>query len=164
VTPQDAATDVVLDSGVEVTFYEDMDPSTLRTNTFTLAKENDPTPVAATVSYDAAAKKATLTPDKALDPGATYTATLKSSITDLAGNPIASDKIWSFTTLTPDLVVGVTTSDVADTNPGDGVCDADDARSGGQCTLRAAIQEADAAKGADTIRIGILGGGVLISR
>lgn len=44
------------------------------------------------------------------------------------------------------------TADAVDTAPGDGVC----ATAGGQCTLRAAIQEANALAGADTI---ILPGG-----
>lgn len=41
------------------------------------------------------------------------------------------------------------TTDAVDTNPGDGVC----ATSAGECTLRAAIQEANAAAGADTISL-----------
>jgi hypothetical protein len=38
-----------------------------------------------------------------------------------------------------------------DTNPGDGHCDYDAGTPGDQCTLRAAMQEADARAGADTI-------------
>jgi CSLREA domain-containing protein len=41
------------------------------------------------------------------------------------------------------------TTDAVDANPGDGVC----ATGGGQCTLRAAIQETNAVAGADTITL-----------
>lgn len=44
----------------------------------------------------------------------------------------------------------------ADANPGDGFC----ATSGGHCTLRAAIQEANAHVGAETIAFNLPGGGV----
>jgi CSLREA domain-containing protein len=43
-----------------------------------------------------------------------------------------------------------------DANPGDGIC----ATAGGPCTLRAAIQEANANLGADTIQFNLPGGGV----
>src|SRR5215470_16698607 len=43
--------------------------------------------------------------------------------------------------------------DRIDTNPGDGHCDADPATPGDQCTLRAAVQEANASPGADTIML-----------
>ena len=42
-----------------------------------------------------------------------------------------------------------TTTDAVDANPGDGVCD----DGGGDCTLRAAVQEANAAPGVDTIAL-----------
>ena len=44
-----------------------------------------------------------------------------------------------------------TLADAPDANLGDNVCDSDGATSGSQCTLRAAIQEANAAAGDDTI-------------
>jgi hypothetical protein len=53
------------------------------------------------VSYDATAKKATLNPSANLEAGATYTATVKggaNGVKDLAGNPLASDKSWLFST------------------------------------------------------------------
>jgi CSLREA domain-containing protein len=43
------------------------------------------------------------------------------------------------------------TADLADSNPGDGLCN----DGGGNCTLRAAIQEANAASGADTINFSL---------
>lgn len=49
-----------------------------------------------------------------------------------------------------------TTGDTADNNPGDGTC----ADASGVCTLRAAIQEANALAGQDTIAFSIAGAGV----
>ena len=57
--------------------------------------------VPATVTYDAATKTATLTPQGALAYGATYTVTVKGGaggVTDMAGNALAADVSWSFTT------------------------------------------------------------------
>ena len=52
------------------------------------------------------------------------------------------------------------TSDAADMDVKDSVCDADNSTPGSQCTLRAAIQQANTAMGADTIHFGIPGYGV----
>ena len=91
-------------SNGEVTFSEAMDSSTINGSTFTLVKQGTSQPVAAQVTYDPAAKKATLDPDADLDPSATYTATVKggtSGVKDPAGNPLAQDTTWSFTTAAP---------------------------------------------------------------
>src|ERR1041384_4689962 len=45
------------------------------------------------------------------------------------------------------------TTDAADLVAGDGVCDSDAGTGGDQCTLRAAIQEANALTGADVISV-----------
>jgi len=50
--------------------------------------------------------------------------------------------------------------DQVDTNEFDGVCDADLAAAGNQCTLRAAIQQANRTSGADTINFNIPQGGI----
>src|SRR5687768_695836 len=46
-----------------------------------------------------------------------------------------------------------TTSDGADTNPGDGICEAGLTGEENQCTLRAAIMESNAHPGHDTIEV-----------
>ncbi|BCM88294.1 hypothetical protein IAD21_00125 [Abditibacteriota bacterium] len=51
-------------------------------------------------------------------------------------------------------------SDFGDFNLGDGACDVDSESLGTQCTLRAALQEANASSGADTINFAIPGAGV----
>lgn len=52
------------------------------------------------------------------------------------------------------------TADTADFSAGDGFCDIDDGVGDGPCTLRAAIEEANATVGTDTINFGISGTGV----
>ena len=104
VAPQDGATGVATDANAEAAFSEDMDPSTINATSFTLTKQGATAPVAATVGYDAAARKATLAPGAPLDPGATYTATIKggaNGVRDLAGNALSVDKVWTFQTAIP---------------------------------------------------------------
>ncbi len=80
-----------------------MRPETLTTSTVILINTYDyyKVPLSATVSYDAASKKVTLKPSLALASYTSYTATVKggsSGAKDLAGNPLAADKVWTFTT------------------------------------------------------------------
>ncbi|HEX5700918.1 MAG TPA: hypothetical protein VFX77_09735, partial [Rubrobacter sp.] len=51
------------------------------------------------------------------------------------------------------------TSDASDENLADGVCDINSLVSGDQCTLRAAIEQANATSGADTINFNLFGSG-----
>src|SRR5437867_1517807 len=76
------------------TFSEPMDASTINTRTFTLKQGT--TPVAGTVSYSGIT--ATFTPAGNLAPLTTYTATISTGAKDLAGNALAADFVWSFTT------------------------------------------------------------------
>jgi hypothetical protein len=73
-----------------------MDPLTLTTVTFTLKQRA--TDVLGAVTY--AGVTATFTPDVDLAPTTNYTATITAGVKDLAGNPLAVDKVWSFTTTT----------------------------------------------------------------
>ena len=88
-----------------VSFSEAMDAASLASG-FQL-RDDDGDPVAATVSYDAGTSTATLTPNAPLASWRVFYATIKSGtggITDLAGNPIANDYTWTFSTRTPFLV------------------------------------------------------------
>ena len=101
VAPVDGATDVVLTANAEATFSEAMDNTAISGSTFALVKQGTTTAVAATVTYDSTTKTATLNPDADLEWGTTYTATVKggaNGVKDAAGNPLAADKVWSFTT------------------------------------------------------------------
>jgi hypothetical protein len=100
VSPASGASDVLPAANVTVTFSEEMDLPSITSSTFTLVRQGQTTPVAATVSYDPATKTATLNPDADLAQKASYTATVKGGsggVTDLAGNPLAADHAWSFT-------------------------------------------------------------------
>ncbi len=82
---------IAVGTNATATFSEAMDASTINSSTFTLTKQGTTTPITATVTYDGATKKATLTPGTNLDHAATYTATIKGGANgakDLAGNPL----------------------------------------------------------------------------
>lgn len=59
-------------------------------------------------------------------------------------------------------VVNATAADLEDANPGDDVCDADLMTPGSQCTLRAAVMEANAKPGPDRIEFAPVPGPVLV--
>jgi hypothetical protein len=71
-----------------------MDPATINTATFTVTVGG--LPVTGTISLDVTGTIATFTPLSNLT--GTYTATISTGVTDLAGNALASDYVWSFTT------------------------------------------------------------------
>ena len=100
VSPANGAKGVPESSKVEVTFDEPMDRFTVNTASILLANRAG-SPVVGTVTYDEATRKATLTPSSPLVLGEKYTATVKSGnggVTDAAGNRIAADQSWTFTT------------------------------------------------------------------
>ena len=100
-TPLNGATGVNVGTTVTATFSEPMDPATVNTSTFEL-RDSANALVAANVSYSA--NTATLTPNAALNNSATYTATVKGGgtdprVKDVAGNALAANVTWSFTTV-----------------------------------------------------------------
>ena len=92
--PADGATGLAINKKIASTFSEAMDPSTITTATFTLMQ--GVTPVAGTVTY--VGTTATFTPGSNLAASTVYTATITTGTKDLAGNAIASNFGWSFTT------------------------------------------------------------------
>ena len=100
VTPADGTSGVALSAQATVTFDEPMQASTITPATFTL-RDGAGNLVTAAITYDAQARKATLSPQSALQDGNTYTVTVRggtSGVTDSAGNPLAADRSWSFST------------------------------------------------------------------
>ncbi|MBN1495542.1 MAG: Ig-like domain-containing protein [Spirochaetes bacterium] len=91
VSPQSGVTDVAPTSSVSVAFSEAINPSTLNETSFTISTGG--TAVVGTVSNGS-----TFAPSSPLEPGTTYTATITTAVTDLAGNHLAADYTWSFTT------------------------------------------------------------------
>jgi Domain of unknown function (DUF4082)/Bacterial Ig-like domain/G8 domain/IPT/TIG domain/Viral BACON domain/Putative binding domain, N-terminal len=100
VAPANGATGVGTTAMVMATFSEAMNASTITTGTFVLRNPSNAV-VAATVSYNASTRVATLDPSQPLSGSTTYTATITGSsagVKDAAGNPLANDVVWSFTT------------------------------------------------------------------
>jgi hypothetical protein len=109
-SPVNNATGVARNNVITVSFSKEMDASTINTSTF-LVKQGT-TPVAGTVTYSGTT--ATFTPTVAFSSGLVYTATLTTGVKDLAGTPLTSNKVWSFTT-------GGTTSTLAGVNLGSAI-------------------------------------------
>lgn len=87
-------TGVARSTNVEFTFSEAMDPLTINNSTFTLKQGSVLVP--GTVSYSGTT--ATFTPSGPLAANTTYTATMTTGATSLAGNSLAANEVWSFTT------------------------------------------------------------------
>lgn len=101
-TPAISATNVGLGSTVSVTFNEAMSASTINGNTIELRNAANAV-VPASVTYNATSFVATLTPSSWLSPNSTYTVTVRGGATDprvkdSAGNALAANAVWSFTT------------------------------------------------------------------
>ena len=96
VTPLANATAVATNIKPSVTFSEAMKGSSITSSTFTL--KQGVTAIAGTVSYSGTT--ATFTPSSPLAGNTTYAGTITTGATDAAGNPLAADYTWSFTTVT----------------------------------------------------------------
>jgi probable HAF family extracellular repeat protein len=105
-TPQGGATGVGRDTDLTATFSEKMEPSTVNTTTFKLFKVNaDGTQTQITdvvVSLSPDGLKATLNPfgekTTLLARNTKYKGVITTGTKDLAGNPLAQQKSWTFTT------------------------------------------------------------------
>jgi hypothetical protein len=94
-------------TAITARFTEDMAAATINAASFKLSCAAPCTSPAGSVSYAASSRTAVFTPNAALAVGVTYTATVTTAATDLAGNalagnqaalPAASDYVWTFTT------------------------------------------------------------------
>jgi hypothetical protein len=94
VSPTTGAGEVPVNTTVMATFDKAMNGATINTGSFRLRRDSA---VAGIVSYDTSTQTATFTPDANLEWGASYTVTLSSSITDVAGSKLTGIS-WSFTT------------------------------------------------------------------
>ena len=112
VMPANNATGLATNATARATFSEAANPASVSASTFTLLAQGNTTPVPATVTYDVASNTATLQPTAPLGYSTVYTATIKGGVggvTDLAGNPLAADMVWSFTTVAPDIAAPTVT-------------------------------------------------------
>ncbi len=92
--PLNNATNVARDKVIAITFSEAMDPLTINELTFTVKQGT--TVVPGTIDYSGTT--ATFTPTLILDEGPTYTAMITTGAKDIAGNSLAANTTWSFTT------------------------------------------------------------------
>ncbi len=103
VSPTDGATGVSTSANVTATFNEAMDAATIDENTIELRDAADNV-VPASISYNAASRTAILDPNEPLENSETYSATVSSGdngVKDVAGNALAQDEAWTFTTAAP---------------------------------------------------------------
>lgn len=97
--PLNNATGVELNKVVSLTFSEALDPLSVNSNTFSLKQGTNA--VSGNVTYSG--NTASFTPAAHLSAGLIYTATI-TGVKDLAGNALAADYVWSFTTKTSTLL------------------------------------------------------------
>ena len=94
---------VIRNKILAITFSEAMDPLTISASTFTLKQGTKA--IAGVFVYSKTT--ATFTPSIMLEAGVTYTATLSTGAKDVAGNMLANNTEWSFTTITANSTLGV---------------------------------------------------------
>jgi hypothetical protein len=94
-TPADGSLQVARSAAPTATFSRSMDPASLGP-AFTLTGPTGTVP--ATVSYDEASRKATLTPNEPLAGGVVFTARVATTATAADGTALAAAASWSFTT------------------------------------------------------------------
>jgi hypothetical protein len=93
--PVNNATGVAYNQLVKITFSEAMDPLTINASSFTV--KQGATEVSGAVTYSGTT--ATFTPANLLASGTLYTAEISIGAKDLAGNPLATNTSFGFTTL-----------------------------------------------------------------
>lgn len=106
-TPMAGATGVAAASDVNATFSAPMAAASFEETSFTLAGP-DGTAVAGTISYSEADMIATLDPTADLATSTTYTATFTTAVQTEAGEALANDHTWTFTTMDAVVVPTVT--------------------------------------------------------
>ena len=91
--PSDEDTNIPLNQAITVTFNEEMNPSTINQDSFTIVGTST---VSGSITYSGTT--ATFTPTIALTPNTTYVGSLTTALHDLTGNALQQDYVWSFTT------------------------------------------------------------------
>ena len=111
--PLNTATAVPLNQVLSATFSKAMNAATINTATFTLAGPGT-TAVTGQVAYASIGNTATFTPAANLLPSTLYTATITTGATDLSGNTLAVNYVWTFTTGT---ALNTTQPEIVSTTP-----------------------------------------------
>jgi hypothetical protein len=121
IVPAASAVGVPTNTSISVAFSEAMDPATLTGASVTLTGPGAAA-IAGSVSYAIAGKAAIFTPSSVLAANTLFSATVTTAAKDLAGNALAANKTWTFTT---GATADTTAPTVSSTNPLDaatGVC------------------------------------------
>ncbi len=114
--PGNLATDVPINQIIHATFSEGIAPATVNATNFTVSAPGGVS-VAGVVTYDSGSSVVTFAPAAGLANNTKYTATIKTGITDLSGNILANDYVWTFTTVLASVIVPPT---VITTTPANG--------------------------------------------
>ena len=98
ISPADGSTANCLTKSVTATFSEAMDPTTITAASFVVTAGGVAVP--GSVSYDTAAMLATFVPSDpaGFAPNTAFVVTVTTAVTDLAGNALAADRVWGFST------------------------------------------------------------------
>jgi hypothetical protein len=94
-SPADGATGAPINTRIAATFSEPLDPQSIGASTFTVTRGG--AAVSGSVVYGPGAS-ATFTAADPLATNTLFTATITTGVTDLAGNPLAAELSWTFTT------------------------------------------------------------------
>ncbi len=101
VSPASGSGNASLTTTITASFSEDMDPASIQSSSFSLRDaQNNLLP--ATVSYQPSSRTAILSPSSPLNYSSSYTATIAggaAGVKDMAGNALAANFTWSFTTV-----------------------------------------------------------------
>jgi uncharacterized repeat protein (TIGR01451 family) len=96
IIPIVGASGVPLDTTMSATFNEDVHAATVGSSTCVLESEGVTVP--STVTYNSYTHTVSIEPLNQLSLDSDYSVTITTGVEDLAGNPLAVDTIWSFTT------------------------------------------------------------------
>jgi len=108
-------TGVAITTNITATFSEPMNESTLNNETI-IVENSTGSAITGAVTYDSATRTVTFDPTTNLEYNETYNVTITTGVADLAGNNMASNHTWNFTTSTPPS----TTVAIADVKAGPG--------------------------------------------
>ena len=111
--PMNGATNVPRNEVVEATFSTAMNAGSINSKTFTLTGPGA-IAVAGQIAHASVGNTATFTPDVNLAANTLFTATITTGATDLSGNALAANYVWTFTT---GVATNTTKPEIVSTSP-----------------------------------------------
>lgn len=97
VDPKEGAVNVPVGTSISAVFSKPISAATLNGQTFFITDKAKNVRLNAAIAYDEESRTATMDPTGSLNFGAEYLVTVTTGVRDLAGNPLAAEKVWSFT-------------------------------------------------------------------